>query len=990
MQLIAELLRADDLLALRVWADNLKLDVSNASAPALVRVDPAQSAFLIYEFQPQSIFEQAFFETSTIGAPPGQRPDPNTPPGSVGDTLLPPGQVAARITHTSRIAFSIPNGIDAIPYTTEALLDWSKLTPSVVPVAQRGAKNPQIVEPSPDETSIELPYRLILSPDDKQEWTHSIDTVTHDDRTELWHTQLKTPACLRAVWSPDFRPLPAPLPLATDESPFRGAMKARDRAEIVILTSAFSGYITEQRQPFVPRPIVADQFVLSTLGGWLRSQGHWEPPHTDPNTPGAQFLELSEWNHVATQARDHYVRIVYEGHLFPFGHRAALVKVTERKVQTVPSGSATGSPCAYMRQRMYIVVREPEKIFSDNEYQFSGRAMPLRKSIRLTTVVTPNIDDPSAAPQRIPGTSYSFWVYVSGAPFQFHCVATDVTGRTSDFTAALIFVPISEVPGSGYAATIRQHYKNDLDPSSNPARKCTAFAQKVAYANPVTAASDDTSLTTNALYFDVQDFGGDDNTFAYLPTLDQADVTIPQVQQLLGTNAPATISLFSDYIINGMDSNAGVFASLASKLPLQFSADKAGGIATPNFAINGISAKAGPVAGDLAKAAIGKMDPNEFFGDLTAQLFGTINVKDLISAVGGLADLGPNGPHLTTQFQPDPNNPQQIVTALHWTPQVQGVSPLLEVNNNGRTSALTIDGTMTKLINPPGPDAGTFEITGTLTNFKLVLVVIGLNFSSFTFTAGTKKKTNVAVHLDDSGGSAVEFLGPLQFVNKLSDIIPKNGFGDGPHVDITPAQATVGYTLGLPPVGIGVFDLENIVIDSSLTLPFFDGKPHFDFYFAKRDHPFLLTVELLGGGGFLHVEVDATGPIMIEGQLEFGGNFSLDIGVASGGVHVMAGIYFKLTAGDTQLSGFVDLGGEVEVLGIVSVSVDFNLSLTYDSATKKITGRATLTVSISVLFFSASVQMSVERSYGNGSNDPSVKDVMSATDWGNYAAAFAA
>jgi hypothetical protein len=104
----------------------------------------------------------------------------------------------------------------------------------------------------------------------------------------------------------------------------------------------------------------------------------------------------------------------------------------------------------------------------------------------------------------------------------------------------------------------------------------------------------------------------------------------------------------------------------------------------------------------------------------------------------------------------------------------------------------------------------------------------------------------------------------------------------------------------------------------------------------------------------------------------------------------MAGIYFKLTANDTTLSGFVDLGGEVDVLGIISISVDFNLSLTYDTASGKVTGRATLTVSVHVLFFSASVQLSVERSYGNGSNDPSVKDVLPTPQlWHEYAAAFA-
>jgi hypothetical protein len=128
---------------------------------------------------------------------------------------------------------------------------------------------------------------------------------------------------------------------------------------------------------------------------------------------------------------------------------------------------------------------------------------------------------------------------------------------------------------------------------------------------------------------------------------------------------------------------------------------------------------------------------------------------------------------------------------------------------------------------------------------------------------------------------------------------------------------------------------------------------------------------------------------MVEGALEFGGEFSLDLGVASGSVHIMAGIYFQLSSKLSELSGFVDIGGEVSVLGIISISIDLNLSLTYIFTTKTVQGRATLTVSVHVLFFSASVQLSVEKSFSAGSVGPRVADVWTATDWAQYAAAFA-
>ena len=55
-------------------------------------------------------------------------------------------------------------------------------------------------------------------------------------------------------------------------------------------------------------------------------------------------LDLTEWDHLATEGRDHYVKVVYAGYLYPFGHAASLVKVTERKfipAELVPAAPAS-------------------------------------------------------------------------------------------------------------------------------------------------------------------------------------------------------------------------------------------------------------------------------------------------------------------------------------------------------------------------------------------------------------------------------------------------------------------------------------------------------------------------------------------------------------------------------------------------------------------------------------------------------------------------
>jgi hypothetical protein len=267
--------------------------------------------------------------------------------------------------------------------------------------------------------------------------------------------------------------------------------------------------------------------------------------------------------------------------------------------------------------------------------------------------------------------------------------------------------------------------------------------------------------------------------------------------------------------------------------------------------------------------------------------------------------------------------------------------------------------------------------------------VVAIEINSIKFSSVNGAKTIVTVKL--ASKNAIQFLGPLHFIQTLADILPPGLFGgEGPSIDLSPTALKVSYTLGLPPIGIGVFTLENISITAGVDLPYLDGKPGFEFAFAKRSSPFLLTVECLGGGGFVHLILTADGIQMVEGALEFGGEFSIDLGVASGGVHIMAGIYFQLAGNNSTLTGFVDIGGEVSVLGIISISIDLNLSLSFIHTAQgdKIQGRATLTISIHIIFFSISVSVSVERSFGSGSGDPKIADVISGQDWQDYCLAF--
>jgi hypothetical protein len=91
-----------------------------------------------------------------------------------------------------------------------------------------------------------------------------------------------------------------------------------------------------------------------------------------------------------------------------------------------------------------------------------------------------------------------------------------------------------------------------------------------------------------------------------------------------------------------------------------------------------------------------------------------------------------------------------------------------------------------------------------------------------------------------------------------------------------------------------------------------------------------------------------------------------------------------------RLGGYLRMGGSMKVLAIVTVTVEFNLTFVYDSATDKAYGRATLTIEVDVAFFNVSVELTVERAFGGQSGDPKFKETFtSAPVWCKYAKAFA-
>ena len=133
-------------------------------------------------------------------------------------------------------------------------------------------------------------------------------------------------------------------------------------------------------------------------------------------------------------------------------------------------------------------------------------------------------------------------------------------------------------------------------------------------------------------------------------------------------------------------------------------------------------------------------------------------------------------------------------------------------------------------------------------------------------------------------------------------------------------------------------------------------------------------MSLFGGGGSVEVGLGLDGFESLTLTLEFGAKLAIDLGVASGDVSVMAGVYINIEEQNnglqkTVLTGFVKIEGNLDVLGLISAHLLFDLELTYedDGTEKSVWGQAQLTVEVDVLCFSASVTVGpIEKQFAGG------------------------
>lgn len=967
--------RYTDQLLLNFSFYNLQVSRTSGS-PLLKKRAIGPPAFIVVTFGPQSLHEEAIL----VDLPDQDPPDTVADQQDLDSLTVAPGLLRARAAAASRIALKFPDALGAsIPFSLDALLDWSDLALSLHPLAlpYRQTVPPPVGDQTlraaqPTETSIELPWRLSLSPVTFNAFEHTSGPVIHDGRTELWHTRLTrkdgdiatTPA-VRAVWAPDPDHTIGQGDPKADGYPFESAMTPRDRWDLVRLTSdwTISGY--------VPQAIPVDRLMLTPLGGYLSLHAQFD----SENTP----MSLEDWRHRTTLGRDHYVRIVHAGYLMPFGHPAVFVAIAERRI-----AENAGAPGGYLFLRKFLIVRRDTVDLTGGDQPSLALGQPFR-SVTVKTLVTPTIYQNAlgglnASQCFVP--SVNGLLVDGGREFKWPIVATDFAGNEIHSSVSMAFVDKAQLLANTPAVL------SAWNAASNTFRRTIPLSgQRVTFAP--TSPSGDTTLESVSLSMSIAL-----NTTLELPRFapKMANATVrPRLGDLTGaTVADQTITYDSAYLTTGFnDSNKGEVWAMHPALPVAFTPDRSGGTMTPNFSATALSRKLGPVGGTVSVVRQGTFSVASFFDGNTALLLGGIKLMDVISDVS-LGAPGAAVPASVPTLQTRSTS-TGIETALVWHPALR-TSPGGVFDPAGASARIEVRSAVDEL----RPTSTTIE--GTIDHFALHLPEAGdselikVPFRRLAFTARDGQKPDLDVDVDAAG---IEFFNELRFIEVLAQYLSFVG-DSGPFVRITPAAIEAGVAVEIPNVVLGVFTLENIAVSAMLQIPLTGEPVLVHFALSSREDPFRLTVFGIGGGGYVRAGFGVDGLRELELSLMASASVGLDLGPISASIGCDVGLCILITIDDADVTatfyGFFRMYGEVDA-GIASASIELYMELGYRTSgnCSYVYGRASLVIEVSVFpGIGGSIEVEVERSFQGSQNDPTFEQLMPAKPvWDTYAMAFA-
>ncbi|MEU3618950.1 hypothetical protein ABZ725_42505 [Streptomyces sp. NPDC006872] len=857
------------------------------------------------------------------------------PPQHVAEETSPPGQSAPRtLPAASGTLVPVWNGMLSGPSRISfALPRGTTLVPTVDGILQAMGRG----RPIAADTAVELPWRMIFAVQDRQGGQdiasdHPVLPLTVAGVSGLWRARLRS---LRR--EPGTPAQDASLALhAVDPA----TAKSPDPGFSVPLGQVGRDRLAGKATP--AQPAHATRLELSALGGTLTAAGRWD---------------TFQWEHDAVLGRDVRVRTETSGVLYPLGHRARYVEFSERVFDP------TAGHAAVLRSTFVLTVTEPVRRPPPDGPV--ARAFPFG-DVEITTFVYGGLvgDGWQSFTDPVTGQTHLgvFFkpTFADGSrtvEFPVRCAAPRGDVR---FPMPLLFV--ADVTKPGFASltnpALAKHLAHVLPPQSVPLPGIPIDLVRSA------APRDGDVHEVHGITV-----GGTLHATGYRPVLTGLDVRLPALRALLGKDEPRRVEFTPQYLNQGASHD--MLLKLDRPVDIDFvgQSDRSGGLVAPRFTTDAVSRDLGPV-NSAAQPAQGtdEIDPARLFPpEATLLGFALIDlVTDLKKPPTVTSVLAPSRPPAARMAW----NDVRLKASGPFRPTGESTLDL--------TVTASADGTDTHC---------------KVTEFALVLPtpsapLLKVQFAAMTFTQKSGGPPSIA--LEDV---EVEFLGELQLLQELGEAVDLSDLA--PQIDVNPDELVASYSLPLPSVTAGAFIMTDLEASTEIAVPF-DGQPvSVTFGFASRENPFTLTVLMFGGGGYLEVELDHRGLQRLEAALEFGAMLAIDFVVARGEVHAFGGIRFELADGEVTLTGYLRIGGCVEVLGLISVSVELCISLAYQSATKALVGRATLVIEVDFTLCSASVELDSGTWVlaGGGSADHALHALADTDEglarWRAYQAAFA-
>jgi hypothetical protein len=796
----------------------------------------------------------------------------------------------------------------AFPFTVEGVLGAAEGSAGL---------DGQDAEGTPDGsvTAVEAPTGLWLSPVAPARLVAAREPLTTGDTTEVWAARIEPTAG------------PAPLDVA-----------AIDHSADELLATQRPGLDARAdigKNSTTDAPLSARRLWLSSSGAFADLHGEW---------PGGVGIAL--YDHLMAAGRDVHVEFQSLGYLLPFGHRAAIADVSNRVVLDDEGGGQT----AVMQSTTFLVIVDPVVTTPRAGARLEGRGLPFARITASASEATPielvAVDSDGAEIEGV----FDLRVEATDDDLLIDYLAVDRGGNDVSFSLPATFIDDEVAYQTGAGAPPAAAIAVAKADGRVTRREVDLAGQRVTYADPFGAGQAGRATHRFRLSWDGVDgeASEDDLTAARSPAvfgvLESADV----VHEMAGSATGATgetvdVTHHDRWLEHGNDVGDNfdlAFLKLGRKVSSLIGGGSAvGGVAQFDLLADVYNQSAG--AGLDLDAPGDPWDPAALLGD-ASKIVGNI----LLSAVIDLVDDGlPDVPGLDipgTTVSDD-----GLTVQFTYCPTLKDL-PAVGFRTTDQTRCC-VHVTTTASIDD-GIEAG-FETEMRVENFFLDFPpplpplpptpVVVADVESIVGTISSDGSTSIVPTV-----RSWDFSGAISMLMALVD---KLGLGNV-DLKVLGELIDIDSSINVPDIALGVAEIKNFAINLGFELPLGPGDGRLSIGIGSKSSPLDIDVLMFGATFWLDIDLGFNGGSPTPPALTTSMGLSVywemldfDIVVVSISFALRLSADWKLSGGEVTFTGAVSLEGEIDVLGLISVSAALIASLRYESATEVMVLKGTVT-----------------------------------------------